>query len=149
MDGTPHSQPRESPREQEWQKCGKPGAERNPKTLTALAVQLVDLLKMGANANLEVRQNVEEQFKSRRSDIGHHGPDARASDMEITCIRATVRTTILLVWMREASIWKLLAADVRPSRRQGNTVRTRLSNRKDFQQNFQNFGCIVVCPDGL
>jgi hypothetical protein len=33
----------------------------NPKTLTALVAQLVVLLKMGANANREVRQEVEEQ----------------------------------------------------------------------------------------
>jgi len=36
--------------------------------------------------------------KSRRPDASHHGPDARASDMEIACIRLTVRTTILLLW---------------------------------------------------
>jgi hypothetical protein len=30
------------------------------------------------------------QFKSRRPDIGHHGPDARVSNMEIACIRSTV-----------------------------------------------------------
>jgi hypothetical protein len=44
------------------------------------------------------------QFKSRRPDASQHGPDARASNMEIACISSTVRTTILLVQTREASI---------------------------------------------
>jgi hypothetical protein len=57
----------------------------------------------------------------------------------IACIRSTVRTTILLVRTREASIWKLLAANVQPSGCQGNTVRMRLSNRKDFQTKFLEF----------
>jgi hypothetical protein len=35
------------------------------------------------------------QFKSRRLDASHHGSDARASDMEIACVRSAVRTTIL------------------------------------------------------
>jgi hypothetical protein len=74
--------------------------------------------------------------KSRRLDASHHGPVAQVSDMEIACIRSTVRTTILLVRTCEASIWKLLVVDVRQSRRQGNTVRMRLSNRKTFQRNF-------------
>jgi hypothetical protein len=54
-------------------------------------------------------------FKSRL-------PDTRALDMEITCIRSTVWTTIPLVQTREALIWKLLAAEVQPSGRQGTTV---------------------------
>jgi len=76
------------------------------------------------------------QFKSRRPDAIQHGPDARASNMEIACIRLAVWTTILPVRTREASIWKLLVANVRPSERQGIIVRTRLSNRKDLQGNF-------------
>lgn len=32
---------------------GNPAPTENPETLTALAAQLVDLLKMGANANQE------------------------------------------------------------------------------------------------
>jgi hypothetical protein len=55
------------------------------------------------------------------------------------CIRLTVRTPFLLVRTRGAFIWKLLAADVRPSRRQCLTVWTWLSNRKDFQRNFLEF----------
>jgi hypothetical protein len=70
------------------------------------------------------------QFKSRH-------PDAGVSNMEIACIRSTVRTTILLVRTREASIWKLLAADVRPSGRQCTTVRTRLISGKIFSENFR------------
>jgi hypothetical protein len=76
-------------------------------------------------------------FKSRHSDDGPHGPDARASDMEIACIRSTVRTTILLVWTREALVWKLLAAEVRPSGRQGTTVRTLLKTGKNFSEIFR------------
>jgi hypothetical protein len=79
----------------------------------------------------------------------YHGPDARMTDMEIACSRSPVRTAILLVRTREAFIRKLLAADLRPSGRQGNTVRTRLSNKKDFQRNSQNFGRTVVRQDGL
>jgi hypothetical protein len=41
-----------------------------------------------------------------------------------------------MVWMREASIWKLLAAEVRPSERQGTTVRTRLISGKIFSEIF-------------
>jgi hypothetical protein len=89
------------------------------------------------------------QFKSRCSNSSQHGPDARSSNMEIACIRLAVRTTISLVRTREASIWKLLAADVRPFGRQCLTVRTRLLDRKDLQRNFWNFDRTVVRPDGL
>jgi hypothetical protein len=79
----------------------------------------------------------------------YHGPDGHMTDMEIACIRLTVWTPILLVRTHESFIRKLLAADVRPSRRQGNTVWTQLSIRKDFQRNSQNFGRIVVRSDVL
>jgi hypothetical protein len=69
------------------------------------------------------------QFKSKRPDASQHGPEARASDMEIACIKSTVRPIFPLVWTREAFIWKLLAADLRPSGRQGTTIRTWLRNR--------------------
>jgi hypothetical protein len=56
--------------------------------------------------------------KSRRPDVNPLGPDARASDLEIACIRSTVWTTIPLVRTREALVWKLLAVEeVRPSGR--------------------------------
>jgi len=84
------------------------------------------------------------QFKSRRPDDSQHGPD-----MEIACIRLTVWMPILLVRTGEASIWKLRAADVRLSGRQCLTVRTRLSNRRDFLRNFWNFGRTVVLSDSL
>jgi len=89
------------------------------------------------------------QFKSRRPDDGPHGPDARASDMEIACIKSTVRTTIPLVWMSEAFIRKLLAVEVQLSGRQGTIVWTQLKNRKDFQRNSQEVDRTVVCPDSL
>jgi hypothetical protein len=52
-----------------------------------------------------------------------------------------------LVWTRESLIWKLLAADMQPSGRQCLTVRTRLSNRKDFQRKSQKFWS-HSCPSG-
>jgi len=73
-----------------------------------------------------------------------HGSNARASDMEIACIRSAVRTTVPLVLTREAFILKLFAADVRPFGRQCLTIRTRLSKRKIFSE---IFGRTVVCPD--
>jgi hypothetical protein len=101
-------------------------------------------------ATVRTRSSIRQvsQFKSRCPDASHHGSNPRVSNIEIACIRSTVRTTILLVRTREGSIWKLLVANVRPSGRQGNTVRMRLSNRKDFQRNFWNFGRTVVHPDG-
>jgi hypothetical protein len=57
--------------------------------------------------------------------------------MEIACIRSAVRVTILLVQMREAYIWKLLAADVRPSERHVTTVRTWLVSGKIFSKIFK------------
>jgi hypothetical protein len=66
-----------------------------------------------------------------------HGPDARIADIEIACWRIAVRTFIPLGPDARSLIWKLLAADVRLSRRQCLTARTWLLNKKDFQQNFQ------------
>jgi len=86
--------------------------------------------------------------KSRRPDASLHGPDARASDMEIVCIRSTVRTTIPLVRTYEALIWKLRTTKVRPSGRQGNTVRTRLKSRKNFNEILESrsHSCSSGCP---
>jgi len=72
--------------------------------------------------------------KSRRPEASLHGPNARASYMEIACIRSTVRTTIPLVQTCEALIWKLHTAEIRPSGRRGNTVRTRLKSGKKFSE---------------
>jgi hypothetical protein len=55
--------------------------------------------------------------KFRRPDVSPLGPDGRAPNMKITFIRSTARTTIPLFWTHEALIWKLLAAEVRPSER--------------------------------
>jgi hypothetical protein len=44
-------------------------------------------------------------------------------------------------------IWKLLAADVRPSGRQCLTVRTQVLNMKDFQRNFWKI-LSHCCPSG-
>jgi len=56
--------------------------------------------------------------------------------MEIACIRSTIQTTIPLFLTSKAFIWKLLAAEVRPSGRQGTTVRTRPKSRKNFSEIF-------------
>jgi hypothetical protein len=74
--------------------------------------------------------------KSRHPDSNPHGPDTRATLMEIACIRSTVWTTIPLVWTREALVWKLRAAEVRPSERQGITVRMQLKSGKNFNEIF-------------
>jgi len=73
------------------------------------------------------------------------GPNARIADMEIACWRIAIRTIIPLGPNAISLIWKLLAADVRPSGRQCLTVRTRLLNRKDFQRNFQKI-LLHCCP---
>jgi hypothetical protein len=52
--------------------------------------------------------------KSRRLDVNPFAPDARASDMEIACIRSTVWTTIPLVRTCEALVWEVLVAEVQP-----------------------------------
>jgi hypothetical protein len=49
-------------------------------------------------------------------------------------IRSTVRTTIPLVRTYEALVWKLHAAKVRLSGRQGTTVRTQLKSGKNFSE---------------
>jgi hypothetical protein len=84
--------------------------------------------------------------KSRRLDVSLHGPDMRASYMEIACIRSTVWMTIPLVQMRKPLIWKLRAAEVRPSGRQGNTVRTRLKSGKKFSKILESRS--HSCPSG-
>jgi CDP-diacylglycerol pyrophosphatase len=71
-----------------------------------------------------------------------------AIQIQIACRRSTVRTAIPNVQNGRSLIWKLLAADVRPSGRQCLIVRTRLSNMKDFQQKSQNFCHTIVRPDG-
>jgi hypothetical protein len=76
-----------------------------------------------------------------------HGPNARIADMEIACWRIAVRTFIPLGPDARSLIWKLLAADVRPSRHQCLTVRTRLLNKNDFQRNFWKI-LSHSCPSG-
>jgi hypothetical protein len=86
--------------------------------------------------------------KSRPLDVSHHGPDERAIYMEIACIKSTVQTTNPLVQTCEALIWKLRAAEVRPSGRQGNTVRMRLKSVKNFSEILESrsHSCPSGCP---
>jgi hypothetical protein len=86
--------------------------------------------------------------KSRHSDASLHGPDARATSMEIACIRSIIRTTIPMVRTSEALIWKLRAAEVRSSGRQGNTVWTQLKSGKNFCK-FWKADRTVFRPDAL
>jgi hypothetical protein len=67
-----------------------------------------------------------------------HGRDARSTDMEIACRRSTVWTAIP---------HGPDARSMRPSGRQCLTVRTRLSNRKDFQRKISEFWS-HSCPSG-
>jgi hypothetical protein len=53
--------------------------------------------------------------KLRRPDGSIHGPDARATYMEIACIKSTIQTIIPFVRTHEALICKLGAAEVQPS----------------------------------
>jgi hypothetical protein len=55
--------------------------------------------------------------KSKHPDVSLQGPDARASYMEIACIRSTVWMIDVMVRTRQALIWKLHAAKVLPSGR--------------------------------
>jgi hypothetical protein len=65
-----------------------------------------------------------------------HGTDSHIAEMEIACWKISFRTFIPLGPDVRSLIWKLFVVDMRPSKHQCLTVRTRLLNRKDFQQNF-------------
>jgi hypothetical protein len=84
--------------------------------------------------------------KFRRPNTSLHGPDTRATYMEIACIRSTIRTTIPLVQTREALKWKLRTAKVRPSEQQGNAVRMRLKSEKIFSEILESR--LHCCPSG-
>jgi hypothetical protein len=95
---------------------------------------------------LSIRQVTHSKF--RRSDDGLHGPNTRASYMEISCIRFIVQTTNVMVRTRQALIWKLRAAKVQPFGQQDNTVRTQLNSGKNFCE-FWKADRTVVRPDPL
>jgi hypothetical protein len=67
--------------------------------------------------------------------------------MEIACWSSVVRALIPHGLDARSLIWKLLAADVRPSGWLCLTVRTRLSNWKDFQWKSQKI-LSHCCPSG-
>jgi len=79
-----------------------------------------------------IRQVVHSKF--RRQDASFHGLNAWDTYLEIACIRSTVETIIPMVRTCKTLIWKLHAAKVRPSGRQGNTVRTWLKSGKKFRE---------------
>jgi hypothetical protein len=57
--------------------------------------------------------------------------------MEIACIKSIVLMTIPLVRTREALVWKLLVAEVRPSGQQGTIVWTWFKSGKNFSEIFE------------
>jgi hypothetical protein len=59
-----------------------------------------------------IRQGSHSKF--RCLDVSPLGLDVRESDMEIACIKSTIRMTIPLFRTREVLVWELLAAEVRP-----------------------------------
>jgi hypothetical protein len=91
-----------------------------------------------------IRQVVHSKFRRLNDSI--HGPDSRATYMEIACIKSTIRTTIPLIRTHEALIWKLRAAEVRPSGWQGNIVQTWLKSRKNFREILESR--LHSCPSG-
>jgi hypothetical protein len=117
-----------------------------PKHKYEKTVATVRTMWIPVRTRSSIRQVV--HSKSRRSDASLHGPNLRATYMEIACIRSTVRTTCSMVRTREALIWKLHAVKVRPSGRQGNTVRIRLNSGKTFYE-IGKADRTVVRPDAL
>jgi hypothetical protein len=91
-----------------------------------------------------IRQVVHSKF--RCPDDSFHGSNARATYMEIACIKSTVQMTIPLIRMREVLIWKLRTIKVRSSERQGNTIRTRLKSGKNFSEILESRS--HSCPSG-
>lgn len=55
--------------------------------------------------------------KSRLPDDMFYGSDARATYIEIVCIKSIIQTTCSMVWTHKALIWKLRPVKVRPSGR--------------------------------
>jgi hypothetical protein len=85
--------------------------------------------------------------KSRLPDVSLYGPEARASYMEIVCIRSTIRTTYAMVQTHQALIWKLRAAKVRSSGRGSIQERISANFGKPIAQLFVRTP-YVYCPDG-
>jgi hypothetical protein len=113
-----------------------------------------DELLLKARIVIQIQSSRRQSAWSRRAfnrygncwfDFNH--PDARTVNMEIACWRSTVRTAIPHGPDAQSLIWKLLVADMRPFGWQCLTVRTRLSNRKDFQRKSQKFWS-HSCPSG-
>jgi hypothetical protein len=103
-----------------------------PKHIYGKIAATVRTMWIPVRTRSSIRQVAHSKF--RRPEPSLHGSDVRATYMKIACIRSTVQTTIPLVRTREALIWKMCAAKVRPSRRQGNTVRKRLKSGKNFSK---------------
>jgi len=62
-----------------------------------------------------IRQVVHTNFD--RPDVSLHGPDDQASYMKILCTSSTVRTSSFRVWMLQALLVYVRAAEVQPSGR--------------------------------
>jgi hypothetical protein len=105
---------------------------------------IVQTMWIPVRTRSSIRQVADSKF--RRPDANLHGPNARATYMEIVCIRSTVRMIIPMVWTHEALIWKLRAVKVRPSGQLGNTVRTWLKSGKNFSEILESR--THSCPSG-
>jgi hypothetical protein len=79
-----------------------------------------------------IRQVVHSKF--RLSEDGLLGPDARASYMEIACIKFTVWTTNIMVRTHQASIWKLRATVLTTGQHRQDMAQF----RKEFQRNLES-----------
>jgi hypothetical protein len=91
-------------------------------------------VSLGPKARSTVKEIVNSTLIVRTTT--YHGPDVRIADMEIACWSSAIRKLIPHGLDARSLIWKLLAADVRPSGRQCLIVWTPLLNRKDFSAKF-------------
>jgi len=84
-----------------------------PKHIYGKTIATVRTMWIPVRTRSSIRQVAHSKFKHPDDSI--HGPDVRATYMEIACIKSTVRTTIPLVWTHKALIWKLRAVEMQPS----------------------------------
>jgi len=115
-----------------------------PKHIYGKTTETVRTMWIPVGMRSSIRQVV--HSKSKRLDASLHGPDARATYMEIASIRSTIQTTIPMVRTCEALIWKLRVAKVPPSGRQGNIVQTWLKSGKNFSKILESRS--HSCPSG-
>jgi hypothetical protein len=112
-------------------RCGIPSGRVSPKgqnRSSKWTVRTSDSCGPDAGASYMVTGDSTSTVRTSPS----HGPNARASDMEIVCWSLAIRTLLPHGPDARSLLWKLLAADVRQSRRSSHPVRTMFLYRKDF-----------------